>query len=61
MLFNNSEIDIDTKYSIGWIYIAIILFNILFNATKLLYSILFEIIPNKIKETKSYLKERKLR
>ncbi len=61
MLFNNSEIDIDTKYSIGWIYIAIILFNILFNATKLLYSILFEVILNKIKETKSYLKERKLR
>ncbi len=61
MLFNNSEIDIDTKYFIGWIYIAIIVLNILFNAIKLLYTILFEVIPNKIKETKSYLKERKLK
>jgi hypothetical protein len=61
MLFNNSEIDIDTKYFIGWIYIAIIVLNILFNAIKLLYTILFEVIPDKIKETKSYLKERKLK
>ncbi len=60
ILFNNPEIDIDTKYYIGWIYIAIIVSNIGFNAFKLLYSLLFEIIPDKIKEIIKYFKERKL-
>lgn len=45
-LFNDPEIDIDTKYNIGWVYVAIVVFNIAYNAFKLLYSILFETIPN---------------
>jgi hypothetical protein len=46
MIFFHDKIDLNTKYQVGWLYIAVVSINIIFNASKILYNICFTIIPN---------------
>ena len=40
------ELTVDDKYSVGWVYIMIIILNMFFNFQKLIIKMIYEAIPD---------------